>query len=128
MQPGEYTTASCRLCWIYHNEGPLGQQYRDLWAQQKTRPPASSAGDAHPGQGIDPASWPRLARWLARLRTPEDRGLGDTIARNLNRFGADAWKRLYTRITGADCGCQSRQEMLNSMFPYIKAESQGAKS
>jgi hypothetical protein len=62
--------------------------------------------------------WPLLARMVAKLRKPEDAGLGDTVANNLGRFGADAWKVMYKRLTGADCGCAARQQILNGMFPY----------
>lgn len=62
--------------------------------------------------------WPWLARAVAKLKTADDKGLGDTIHRNLARFGADAMSRLYKKITGHDCGCGDRQAKLNRMFPY----------
>lgn len=64
------------------------------------------------------AAWPLLARMVAMAKADGDTGLGDTIARNLGRFGADAMKRLYRRITGADCGCGDRQRTLNIKYPY----------
>ncbi len=64
------------------------------------------------------AAWPWLARVLARLRTPEDCGLGDTVARHLDRFGGDAWKRVYEKLMGRRCPCADRQAALNAAFPY----------
>jgi len=64
------------------------------------------------------AEWPMTARIIAKLRSPEDGGIGDTIHRHLSRFGADAMTRLYTRIVGTTCGCSDRQERLNQLFRY----------
>lgn len=65
-----------------------------------------------------PKEWPLWARAVALLRHPEDKGLGDTIARNLAKLGADAMVKLYVQATGGDCGCSRRHEILNQMFPY----------
>lgn len=62
--------------------------------------------------------WPLSARIIATLRNETDKGLGDTIHRHLERFGADAMKRLYRRFTGRDCGCGDRQKRLNREFRY----------
>jgi hypothetical protein len=83
----------CRLCW--------------RWDQGE---------DSAPHKPL--SEWPLLARLIARWRTDADVGLGDTIARHAARFGADAFQRLYKRITGADCGCSDRQAALNSLYPY----------
>ena len=45
-------------------------------------------------------------------------GLGDTIAKITHNTGLDKLSELYTKITGKDCGCTSRQEALNKLFPY----------
>jgi hypothetical protein len=65
-----------------------------------------------------PRPWPLTARTIARLRSPEDKGLGDTVHRHLSRFGADAMKRLFVKLTGKDCGCDARQAKLNALYPY----------
>lgn len=62
--------------------------------------------------------WPLAARAIAALRDDSDKGLGDTIHRHLQRFGADAMTKLYRRVMGRDCGCGDRQAKLNRMFPY----------
>lgn len=64
------------------------------------------------------ARWPLVVRAIATLAGGDDLGIGDTIHRHLDRFGADAMTRLYMRITGHDCGCDSRRARLNGLYPY----------
>jgi hypothetical protein len=53
----------------------------------------------------------------------ESKGLGDTVAKITHATGLNKLAELYTQITGKDCGCKSRQEALNKLFPYgIKEE------
>jgi len=90
----------------------------------------AAAGDCPLGKFTEPqaiarpstprpiSEWPMTARIIAKLRSPEDGGIGDTIHRHLSRFGADAMTRLYTRIVGTTCGCSDRQERLNQLFRY----------
>ena len=65
--------------------------------------------------------WPLVVRAIAKLASPGDAGIGDTIHRHLDRFGADAMARLYTRIIGQDCGCDSRRARLNGMYQYERS-------
>lgn len=81
---------------------------------------------APPPQPRPVTEWPLTARILAKLRAESDAGLGDTIHRHLARFGADAMKRFYKRITGSDCGCANRQDKINRMFPYDKSGTRTA--
>jgi len=64
------------------------------------------------------SSWPRPARWLYRLRTPSETGVGDTLARLFSRLGAGRVERLYRSIVGGQCGCADRQAYLNERYPY----------
>jgi hypothetical protein len=43
--------------------------------------------------------------------------LGDKVADFTHATGLDRFTGLYTHITGKDCGCQQRQEILNRLFP-----------
>jgi hypothetical protein len=47
-----------------------------------------------------------------------DKGLGDTIARVTRVTGIKKIVDTASRITGIDCGCPNRQDMLNKAFPY----------
>lgn len=51
------------------------------------------------------------------LAKPEDRGLGDIIAREIGPVGGDAYKKWYKTIFGVPCGCTERQEDLNLSYP-----------
>jgi len=44
-------------------------------------------------------------------------GLGDSVADLTHLTGLDKFAEYYTQVTGKDCGCQSRQEKLNQLFP-----------
>jgi hypothetical protein len=59
----------------------------------------------------------RLIGWVKLFRTPDDRGLGDTVERLLAMAGARKIKNWLERV-GIDCGCRSRQEWLNEQHPY----------
>lgn len=55
----------------------------------------------------------------------KSRGLGDTIYKITHATGLDKLAEIYTKITGKDCGCSHRQEVLNKLVPYgIKEENQ----
>lgn len=72
-----------------------------------------------------PVVWPLnmfgvAARVMKLSRTPEDRGVGDTLARVIGPIGGDAYKKWFLEVFGKSCGCQERQDKLNEMFPYEK--------
>lgn len=48
----------------------------------------------------------------------QSRGLGDTIAKITTATGIKKVVDTIAQATGADCGCEARQETLNEMFPY----------
>lgn len=65
-----------------------------------------------------PVEYPQFA-----IVTEQSRGLGDTVAKITHATGLVKLAELYTQITGKDCGCKSRQEALNKLFPYgVKEE------
>ena len=45
-------------------------------------------------------------------------GLGDTIAKITKNTGLDNLAKIYTQLTGRDCGCSNRQDALNKLIPY----------
>jgi hypothetical protein len=47
----------------------------------------------------------------------ESRGLGDDIKKLTSATGLDKIAERIAEILGTDCGCDSRQEALNKMFP-----------
>lgn len=80
----------------------------------------------HRAKRLKSDQWPLTARIIAKLRADSDAGLGDTIHRNLDRFGAEAMQWLYKRIIGSDCGCANRQAKLNRMFPYESSRTRAS--
>jgi len=61
--------------------------------------------------------WPLLIQGIQRQRIPSDTGVGDTVERILAKMGGDQFKWVMKRL-GVDCGCGSRQEWLNRVYPY----------
>ena len=47
----------------------------------------------------------------------KSKGLGDTIEKITTATGI---KKFIHKITGGDCGCDKRKQMLNKVFPYKK--------
>ena len=52
---------------------------------------------------------------MAKTRTTQAKGLGDTVAKLTQATGID---KLVKFIAGEDCGCDERQAKLNELFPY----------
>lgn len=53
-------------------------------------------------------------------RKQKPRGLGDTIEQITEVTGIKSAVKLFSEITGIDCGCDDRKEKLNQLFPYKK--------
>lgn len=62
--------------------------------------------------------WPAWGKKAYELRTPEDRGVGDVVARMIP-FG-DQFKATFKKVFGVDCGCDACQESLNVRYPFSK--------
>jgi hypothetical protein len=104
-------------------ECPFGKQ----WTTPASTPPPPPKSTA---------PWPLAVKLIAKMRKPDDVGVGDTLARVFNvipvyrDMGAgDAFKTLMATI-GVGCGCgdslSGRQGKLNERFPYPKAERTGS--
>jgi hypothetical protein len=48
----------------------------------------------------------------------ESKGLGDTVEKIAKATGLAGVAKVLTEVTGKDCGCDKRKEMLNKAFPY----------
>ena len=51
-------------------------------------------------------------------RGNQPRGAGDTVKQITDATGISKLAKLWTQITGSDCGCQQRQSKLNRWFRY----------
>lgn len=61
--------------------------------------------------------WPLIIRGIARQRIDSDLGVGDTIERILAKMGGSQFEWVMHRM-GIDCGCGSRKDWLNAVYPY----------
>ena len=78
---------------------------------------ASGAFDPSTRGRYNQAKWPLPTRLLVKMRAEGDRGIGDIVARTVAPIGGDAFKKAFQEITGRDCNCEGRQEILNRYYP-----------
>jgi hypothetical protein len=57
---------------------------------------------------------------MARGR--KSKGLGDTIEQITEATGIKKVVEAISEATGIDCGCESRKELFNELFPYKQIE------
>ena len=55
-------------------------------------------------------------------RPKKSKGLGDIIEKIIEATGIKAVVEAVSEATGIDCGCESRKELLNKLFPYKQPE------
>ena len=66
------------------------------------------------------AQWPLPIKAIALFSIPEDRGIGDVVARVIGPIGGDQFKA-WTKLAGFDCGCGQRQADWNAKYPLNTA-------
>ena len=49
---------------------------------------------------------------------PKSKGLGDSIEKFTKATGIKKVVEKVSEVTGIDCGCDERKELLNKVFPY----------
>jgi len=99
----------------------------EINAKWPVRPLVETAPEPHSVAIVPPIVgtlqvWPYnafgvVARALKLLAVPADTGIGDTIARIIGPIGGEAYKKWFQDTFGKTCGCQERQDHLNSLFP-----------
>ncbi len=82
---------------------------------QKFSPPKKSKS-IFP-QSIPRDQWPIWAKALAMIAKPDDKGIGDVVARTIGAENSEAFKKWYKATTGKDCGCTGRQRRWNIEYP-----------
>lgn len=123
------TQRDWELCQGINTTPEKAAKYRAMWdgrtSTQSVRTPADSDGPperiAVPAKTYEPIprdQWPAAASLIAALSTPEDRGVGDTIKRELGRAGK-VYQAAFRLLTGHACtGCSFRQSKWNQLYPY----------
>ncbi len=61
--------------------------------------------------------WPLWAKMMAKRATPEDKGIGDVVARTIGPETSGAFKAFYEMTFGKPCGCTGRQKLWNTKYP-----------
>ncbi len=85
-------------------------------------PCAGACTGSGPAVAVPYAQWPATAKLVGAFRAEQDRGIGDTIQRDLGWIG-EAYKATFLAITGRECGCDARRDLLNLKYPYTNPET-----
>lgn len=132
----------CERC---RSKTEWGRDKRESWAKRFAMPPGGDDFECPLGkpwgfqqqhvaeqpQGqlkTDPATpvpreqWPKWAVAAAAHATPEDGGVGDTVARFTTAMGLASLAKGLKKLTGLGCGCGARQDGWNKRFPYATTE------
>ncbi len=78
--------------------------------------PATRPASIFP-QPVPRKEWPVWAKALAMISKPEDKGIGDVVARTIGSENSEAFKKWYKATTGKSCGCTGRQLRWNIEYP-----------
>ncbi len=70
-----------------------------------------------PLKPIQRKAWPLWAKALGMIAKPEDKGIGDVVARTIGQENSEAFKKWFKSTTGKDCGCTGRQRRWNMEYP-----------
>ncbi len=69
-----------------------------------------------PPKFVQRDQWPMWAKALAMKSTPEDKGIGDVVARTIGPETSGAFKAFYEMTFGKPCGCTGRQKLWNQKY------------
>ncbi len=61
--------------------------------------------------------WPMWAKALAMKSMPEDKGIGDVVARTIGPETSGEFKAFYEMTFAKPCGCNGRQTLWNTKYP-----------
>ncbi len=87
--------------------------YRDIQNKYGTDKKAITV-QIHP---IPTAAWPIWAKALKQFSKPEDKGIGDVVARMIGEEASAAFKAWHHATFGKPCNCNGRQARWNRLYP-----------
>lgn len=61
--------------------------------------------------------WPIWAKALKQFSTPDDKGIGDVVARMIGDENSMKFKAWHLATFGRPCDCTSRRERWNKQYP-----------
>jgi hypothetical protein len=76
---------------------------------------------ADPPKPVPRKRWPDWAHKIAERASDDDKGVGDTVAREIGGPASEAFKAWYFALFGRTCGCEQRQAQWNAIFSYERA-------
>jgi hypothetical protein len=62
--------------------------------------------------------WPVWAKALKHLSKPQDKGIGDVVARIIGDENSEAFKAWFEATFKKQCGCKGRQKRWNMIYPF----------
>jgi len=77
-----------------------------------------AGGGEHHSCRIEYDGWPLWAKAMEKLRTPEDKGVGDTVHRIIGEDNSDKLKEWYLKTFHRICGCDGRKAEWNVKYSY----------
>ncbi len=71
-----------------------------------------------PNKPTSVEQWPMWAKALAQFAKPEDKGIGDVVARMIGDERSEKFKAWYLVTFGKKCGCNGRQNLWNQKYQF----------
>lgn len=68
-------------------------------------------------KAVDIDKWPLWAKALKQFSTPEDKGIGDVVARIIGAETSEKFKAWHLVTFGRPCGCTGREKLWNTKYP-----------
>ncbi len=75
------------------------------------------------GVVIAKREWPIWAKALKQFAKPEDKGIGDVVARMIGDENSAKVKAWHLATFGRPCGCNGRQKLWNQKYPLNLKDS-----
>ncbi len=66
---------------------------------------------------VESPEWPMWAKALAQLATPDDKGIGDVVARIIGDENSAKFSAWHLTTFGRQCGCKGRRHLWNIKYP-----------
>jgi len=70
-----------------------------------------------PVQSIPTNEWPIWAKAISQFSTPNDKGIGDVVARMIGDEASAKFKAWHIATFGRPCNCANRKERWNRQYP-----------
>lgn len=72
--------------------------------------------------------WPIWAKALALKAKPQDKGIGDVVARTIGKENSARFEKWHRKIFGKECKCTGRRSLWNALYPLLTSQDEQSKS